>query len=178
MLSKFLVLDYKEWASSGASLEAYRVYVLDVLSKSYLDWWSPVVLRHRAQVPYGQVVSSPGSPVVVWREWALPATSLIQMRSLCRLRCGQLALRHLQGARSNAVFQYCIFCDERVRNATVHCLSSCSHGSFFRADAASVLGVQPNQSRQAFALHALQANYRDVLIPVCAWSSEIDKYCY
>jgi hypothetical protein len=90
------------------------------------------IQRMTVRIPYSQFVGSPGTSVLVWRRLSLPAAALAQMRSLCRFRCGQLVLRHLDNKVSSARCQACIFCGATVRNAMVHCLSSCPHWSNFR----------------------------------------------
>ena len=178
LLSTWQLQDWPEWAVPGTSLDSYRSYVLSVLSRSYLNWWSPTVLLHRAQVPYGQFVISPGASIRAWRGWSFSAAALSGMRSFCRLRCGQLTLRHLNGVRSTAHFQRCIFCDERTRNATVHCLASCRQWSQFRPDLRLALNRQPEDSLQELARCALRADSIQVAEVMCKWAAEVDWGCY
>lgn len=177
LLSRWSILDWPEWVSPGATIDSYREYVRSKLSSAYLVWWSPMVERHGAQIPYSQFVGSPGTSILVWRRLSLPAAALVQMRSLCRFRCGQLVLRHLDNKVSSAHCQTCIFCGITVRNATVHCLSSCPHWSSFRKALGSALSRPSTDDCQKFALLALRAESRDAVAVMCGWAARMDQEC-
>ena len=113
-----------------------------------------------------------------WRELELPGSTLTNMRSWCRFRCGQLVLRHLLGRKSVAVFQRCIFCGERLRNATVHVLSSCDRWARHRNDLGTIFRMSPARCRQGFSLHALRTESPEALSVLCLWFAEVDKDCY
>ena len=55
----------------------------------------------------------------------LPWDVQLCLRGWCRLRAGLATLRAVNGRRSQARFQSCIFCDRPTRNATVHALALC-----------------------------------------------------
>ena len=100
------------------------------------------------------------------------------MRSFCRLRCGQLVLKHLNRSKSMALIQYCIFCDQRIRNATVHCLVKCRRWRHFRLDLCKAMSCRPGDSGQVFALGALPADSQPVVEIMCIWAAELDRCCY
>jgi hypothetical protein len=133
---------------------------------------------HRAQVPYGQFAVASGASIDAWRGMSLSTSALSGMRSLCRLRCGELRLRHLNGQESVAKFQRCIFCDARVRNATVHCLALCSKWEKFREDLSLALAIKAEQSYQEFALICLRADCPAAAEVMLRWAQEVDRECY
>ena len=135
------------------------------------------IQRMTVRIPYSQFVGSPGTSVLVWRRLSLPAAALAQMRSLCRFRCGQLVLRHLDNKVSSAHCQACIFCGATVRNAMVHCLSSCPHWSNFRNALRSALSRPSEDNCQKFALLALRAESRDAVAVMCGWAARMDQEC-
>lgn len=178
LLSLWKLEDWPVWAQPGASLDSYRLYVKSVLSNSYLGWWSSIMLQHKAQIPYSQFACSPAASICMWRRWSLTAAALSGMRSFCRLRCGQLVSKHLNRSKSMALIQYCIFCDQRIRNATVHCLVKCRRWRHFRLDLCKAMSCRPGDSGQVFALGALRADSQPVVEIMCIWAAELDRCCY
>ena len=53
-------------------------------------------------------------------------TTLINLRSQLRFRCGFVEVSHVEGKRSRARFQFCRFCAKVVRNGVVHVLAKCT----------------------------------------------------
>ena len=93
------------------------------------------------------------------RDANLPWLSQLQLRGWCRVRAGLACFSCVDGRRSAAEHQLCIFCGRGARNAMKHCIATCSswksartsflskvpQGDLLNADgvALGVLGVTP-----------------------------------
>ena len=82
--------------------------------------------QHNAVVPYSVFQSVPSPHLQVAQRLALPAETQLCLWSWCRFRSGLIPLRGPRGCTSRARLQPCKFCGQIVRNAVVHCLSSCT----------------------------------------------------
>ena len=100
----------------------------------------------------------------------------MMFRSWLRLRCGLLVLSHLDGRRSAARFQLCIFCGSWIRNPMVHCLSKCPHWNSHRDGICLCLGTVESMGCQQFALQCLRSSIPSKALGlVVKWSSCIDR---
>ena len=154
---------------------SYADTVTKRLSTAYCRKWRVDVARHRAQVPYYLLVESPGEIFRTLQSWNLSAEMQHNLRSWCRLRCGLLCLRHVEGHRSMARYQRCIFCNQRVRNATVHAISTCGHWSLFRGNFAEQAALVAEDGRQQFTLEMLKVGRSLGALEVALrWAAEMD----
>ena len=82
--------------------------------------------KHTSSVPHYLFQSTPSTHYASLRQSALTWGQHLQVRAWSRLRAGLLAMRHLDGKRSQARLQSCIFCDQLgVRNPIKHVLCRC-----------------------------------------------------
>jgi hypothetical protein len=179
LLKDWSILDWPSWHATRNSLEDYKFYVDKVIGQSFAEAWRSVVDRHRAHIPYLTLESSPGVGIRRWRGVTLPTETQMSLRSWSRLRCGLLVLAHIGGKESAARYQYCIFCNDCVRNSTVHCLSLCSRWVAFRSVAERWLSSSAQDGAQTFALQCLRSDISvQALEAVAAWASELDNASY
>ena len=139
-------------------------------------WLARVRHRHRSSIPYYRFDAQPGLVLDVCRHGHLPHDISMMFRSWLRLRCGLLVLSHLDGRRSAARFQLCIFCGSWIRNPMVHCLSKCPHWNSHRDGICLCLGTVESMGCQQFALQCLRSSIPSkALVSVVKWSSCIDR---
>ena len=119
------VQDWDVFRLSGRSYDEYKAALICQLGVSCFDEWSANAGRHAAQIPYCVFQSRPSVAMSRLRGMQLPWDRQLMVRSWCRIRAGLVCHRHLDGVRSRAKFQHCIYCDSRVRNATKHTLALC-----------------------------------------------------
>ena len=95
--------------------------------------WRAAAANHRYPVEYLDV--SPGARTDLQDALALnlPWHPLMLQRSLCRLRADLISFGHLEGMRTRAKRQRCIFCDMSCLSLTYHVLCRCSMWEEIRA---------------------------------------------
>ena len=154
----------------------YDDIVAGCLRDAYTVTWRADVARHRAQVPYYLLESNPGATIQALRSAELSGETQYHLRSWCRMRCGFLCLRHLERRHSEAKYQHCIFCHDRVRNATVHVFSVCRCWDFLGLAFAAQTGLVAGDSHQKFTLAALKLGQSmDAMSIAFRWAAEVDK---
>jgi hypothetical protein len=118
-----------DWRSLpvDATYEHYMAHTRAQAASACLPSWRAKVEKHTAQVPYNLLQQVPSEALSHPDLAALPWSTQIAVRGWCRIRAGLPRLRALDGRRSEAKFQQCIFCNQRLRNATVHVVARCPH---------------------------------------------------
>ena len=59
--------------------------------------------------------------------------TLVNQHALSKLRCGYIVLGHLEGRRTRAKIQHCIFCDRRYTAILFHAICRCPETAEARA---------------------------------------------
>jgi len=174
-LAAHAIMDWPSWVGPGRTTDDYSCYVVQTLSQSFKYTWDSVVAKHRAHIPYYLSESHPGAGIRRWRGVDLTTKAQLSLRSWCRMRCGLLVLSHIGGKESDARHQYCIFCHECTRNASVHCLSLCQKWAARRSAAEPVLHLIAADGAQAFALACLRSDMsQQALETLAPWAAELD----
>ena len=116
------ILAWDIWSStvSAPSSKGYKCYLKNALARHGLTNWYAEVRNSRAAVPYYLFQSIPCSIIADLRGRFMAWSVCIGLRSWLRLRAGVLCLRHVNGNRSSASHQSCIFCSRVVPNETRH----------------------------------------------------------
>ena len=176
LLRDWSVLDWPDWHVEVKSYQLYKSYVDSALVTACLPRWLARVQQHRSSIPYYRFDAQPGLVLDVCRHGHLPHDISMMFRSWLRLRCGLLVLSHLDGRRSAARFQLCIFCGSWIRNPMVHCLSKCPHWNSHRDGICLCLGTVESMGCQEFALQCLRSSIPSKTLGlVVKWSSCIDR---
>ena len=178
-MQRWGVSDWPSWSDEASNLDDYKRYVDHKLIAECHSRWRQVADCHQAQVPYPLLETSPGVRILSLRSMDLSADTQMGLRSWCRLRCGALTLRHLDGRVSAARYQRCIFCGQPVRNATVHALGLCRYWSVQRADFGVAASVVHGTSCQVVARMVLSGDVCAGALEVAVeWARRIDQQEY
>ena len=158
----------------------YKQHINHALSASARTEWRAGVEKHSAQVPYYLFQHGPSTALVDSKRCNLTWAERLNLRGWCQLRAGLLVFRHLQGRRSQAKFQHCIFCDTAVRNATVHVLSICGCWTAERSACLSLLNAQelPNDQKTLAILRVCPSSraFKQVLSFAAALADSAGHY--
>ena len=158
------------------SYSHYKKSVDTALQRFSANIWSSQIQHHRAQIPYSVVCDRLHDTLQTVRNAHLPWDTLLCVRAWCRLRTGLLYLSHVNGRRSSATYQSCIFCNSGVRNAVVHCMGVCKHWDKRLA----FTSLMPEQAHPATAdalalvllsCHPSSAGFADLML----WCNQIDR---
>ena len=124
-LVRWNISPWELWSLGGGSYEQYKGYVDQQLSSSCNAAWTAIAEKHSAQVPYLAFNAVAGSAMQAIKAKGLPWDVLMACKAWFQLRAGLIPLRAVNGRRSMARHQVCIFCGRGVRNAVVHVLGCC-----------------------------------------------------
>ena len=98
--------------------------------------------------------------------------------SLCKLRAGALCFSCLNGRRSRAQIQHCIFCNRRTKAARVHVLSVCDYWEVKRQQTCRQLPVTKAFAPADISRHILGCRpHQEAFASLVAWAVELDKEC-
>jgi len=158
LLSAWQVQDWNVFRETGRSYDAYKASLFAQLGNACLEEWGASASGHGAQIPYNVFQPRPSIAMHRIRTMELCWGRQLMVRSWCRIRAGLVCHRHLDGQRSRAKFQHCIYCDARIRNAMKHTLAVCPRWEAMRAPllsglsvmspdafSSSILGLQPGE---------------------------------
>ena len=176
VLSSFSVQDWPQWSSAGGTVADYRGYVKCVLLQHCHKNMTNLLREHSQRLPYyvlePEIQYMPG----VLKALDLPVAASCRTRHWCRLRCGLVALRHLGGRFSAAVFQSCVFCDARTAHPLVHCMAICPRWQRQRDDFISLAGRPEGETNQQLTIRMLSSSLSaQLLAVVIEWAAELDE---
>ena len=132
--------------------------------------------KHILPIAYGDVCPVLGSDLAHGMALGLPWHSLILQRSLSRWRADLLCFGHLQGLRSNAKQQRCIFCDTPCISLTFHVVNRCAmwaelRSAFWYEFGRHVPESLAQQVRVIFSTRPGSVGYGVVV----AWAGSLDR---
>ena len=174
------IADWPAWLASGDTFGGYKQHVTNTLLAHGREDWEASVARHSAQVPYRLFQLAPSLALFEVGRLELTWEDRLAIRRWCKLRAGVLCFRHLNGRQSHAKFQRCIFCNNGLRNGTVHVLGCCTRWKEHRHACLVELGLH-SESSSRICLAILQtapgsAAFRHVLLFSCALADEAKKF--
>jgi hypothetical protein len=176
VLSSFSVLDWPQWSSGGGTVADYRVYVKGVLLQHCHNSMSQQLRVHSQRLPYYVLEPEIHYMPAVFKALALPIGASCKLRHWCRLRCGLVALRHLGGRLSAAIFQSCVFCNARTAHPLVHCMALCPRWQGQRDAFINVAGRPDGETNQEFTVRLLSSSLSAWLLTlVIDWAAEMDE---
>ena len=122
LLTSWDIMDYPCFMGGTASASEYKAYVKDHISvrvaskrqASLASHVSPCALPCKLNSAYKDALSRESN-------WHLMQTQ----RAFSQLRLGYFTLVHLGHKRSQARYQHCIFCNQRVLSGYYHTLCAC-----------------------------------------------------
>ena len=170
------LVDWPQAPSNVRTLEDYSELVKSTLE--LLDGARAVtrIQEHRATVPHYVFQVGPSPHLRAAKALELPWQIQLCMRAWCRFRAGLVVLAGKNGRRSAAKFQSCLFCQSVVRNAVVHCLSTCPRWECQRLSFKEVVRPSPDVTKDLFARLVLGCVPGDAAFClVAAWFDEIDS---
>ena len=149
ILSSWGVADWPAVSDICPTHASYAQLVQSTLVSACLPHLQAGLDNHGGQVPYCCFQTCPSDLLSLSRRYNLPWSVHIKMRGWCRMRAGLPLLRSLNGRKSNARFQRCIFCGNGVRNGSVHALAVCTfwanHRNAFITASGSPAGTSAHQ---------------------------------
>ena len=146
--------DWSTVRQDCSDYDQYREHIDHVLQNFSWEGLSKTVDRHSAAVPYYNFqkgISHALERLVVEQNWEL----LRMSRNWCRMRIGDVVLSGVNGKRSCARYQICIFCGDGVRNATVHALARCRCWEDFRRQYRTVASLPEDISADSLCLKVI-----------------------
>ena len=129
-LAKWGVPDWPKWRrSEKGGTAAYKKAVKRILAEQCLQIWKKTVSGHLHPLNYLNQREAPSEDYAKGLQSELPFEVLVGQRAVSRLRCGLIDFGHIDGHRSQARTQQCIFCGKRVLASSllVHAWSRCSN---------------------------------------------------
>ena len=168
--------DWQTWCLAGQPSSRYTDYVSGVLRARSAKTWESLAAKHTAQVPYLQTCGGRGGHLSACLSHDLSWDVLLASRSHCRLRAGLITLRTVNGRRSTARFQNCIYCSISCRNSTVHVLGKCEVWSSWRAKFTDAVGsAHVVNTADSLTLVLLRSQPGQRHYPAAAqWSRDVD----
>ncbi|CAE7246984.1 unnamed protein product [Symbiodinium natans] len=125
LLREHHILDWPEWVLSGKAGGSYKSFVKGELLAAAKRTWDESVSSHTSPIPYSQLTSGPCSHLQEALSNYAPWETLLGQRALIMIRCGYVALGHVNQRQAAARIQACVLCGRRYSNVTAHVVCSC-----------------------------------------------------
>ena len=175
-LRKWGVQDWPDWAAPGAGRGSYKLYVKECLDQRCYGVCKREAERHTQPIDYADICGVVGQDLGRGMALGLPWHSLVLQRSLSRMRADLICFGNLQGRKSNAKRQRCIYCDTPCISLTFHVMCRCEKWAelrnlFWNTSGGQVPESLAQQVRSIFCIGPGQSGYAIVL----AWAGSLDR---
>ena len=175
LLRRWDLLDWVEWEETQRS---YREYLRGHLEGIWLDTWFTEAATSRQPPAYTSFQAAPSCIIKGVAGSPFPWEVRVAIFALCKLRVGALVLSSLNGRRSSAKIQRCIFCNTRTRTARIHVMASCSYWRIRREQVKDLLGLSDDLQSADLCRAIFNCNLQCRAFPaLTAWAAEIDRGC-
>ena len=173
LLKQMGITDWVEWQETQQS---YRTYLRQHLAKQWAQTWFAEASLSKQPPAYTSFQPAPSSTIHAVSKSPLAWEVRITVYALCKLRAGALTLSSLNGRRSSAKIQHCIFCNTRTRAARVHVMAYCSFWRIHREQVSALLGLPVDLQAADLCRALLSCNLESPAFPcMAAWAEELDK---
>ena len=169
------ILDWVEWQETQRN---YREYLRSHLERIWFDTWSAEAAKSRQPPTYTSFQSAPSRIVNLVARSSFSWEVRVAVFALCKIRAGALTLSSLNGRRSSAKIQRCIFCNTRTRAARIHVMASCSFWCIRRDQVKGLLGLSDNLQAADLCRAIFCCSPQSRAFPtVATWAAEVDRGC-
>ena len=169
------LVDWVEWK---ADTFGYKKYARRRLEEICFPGWlqtAQASMQPPAYTSFQEVHSLiPEIAAALHLDWE----TRLNVFAFCKLRAGGMQFAALNGRRSRAKIQQCIFCQTRTRAARVHVLASCLAWQHHRQSVGMRLGLDfsdppANVCRKILSCHPTSPAFRIVAL----WAADLDRGC-
>ena len=132
LLRNWNIPDWPDWQLHGRTFRQYKAAVKLAVAKHCRRKWLLQAAKHSGCIPYLSFQPCCSDTLAQMRRMSLPWDVQTGILGWSRLRADLAILRCVNGRRSQARIQSCIFCGFSCRNGLVHVLGVCSGWAEFR----------------------------------------------
>ena len=167
-----------DWIELENPAVDYRSYVRRHLEERHFATWLTEAQQSRQPPSYVTFQSTHSDLLRDEALGRLTWSVRVGVLSLCKLRAGALCFSCLNGRRSRAQIQHCIFCNRRTKAARVHVLSVCDYWEVKRQQTCRQLPVTKAFAPADISRHILGCRpHQEAFASLVAWAVELDKEC-